>query len=172
MQKSAKGNAVVPCDRSAYTKRMKELIEDDTKFTDLNKLPDEWLTYILSSEKRVRQALYKYCETNKKHAKYVFTDQQYMSIAPTGTRPSILYGLPEIHKALVKNLPKFRPIISMIATPMPINCPSFWFLSSKQLQPTNIRSRIHSPLQKKQSILIHAYSCHHWMLHHFSQIYH
>ena len=61
--------------------------------------------------------MYKYCETNKDHVKYVFTDKQYMSIAPTGTRPGMLYGLPKIHKALVNNLPKFRPIISMIATP-------------------------------------------------------
>ena len=117
IQKSDKGNTVVLCDKAAYIERMKELIEDDTKFTHLNKPPDEWLSYILSSEKRVRQALYKYCESNKKHVKYVFTEQQYWSIAPTGTKPGILYGLPKIHKALVNNLPKFRPIISMIATP-------------------------------------------------------
>ena len=49
--------------------------------------------------------------------KWVFTEKQYKSIAPTGTKPGILYGLPKIHKALVNNLPKFRPIISMIATP-------------------------------------------------------
>ena len=117
IQKSDKGNTVVLCDKTAYIERMKELIDDDTKFMDLNKHPDEWLSHILNSEKRVRQALYKYCEKNKKHVKYVFTEQQYWSIAPTGTRPGILYGLPKIHKALVNNLPKFRPIISMIATP-------------------------------------------------------
>ena len=108
---------MVLCDKAAYLERMKELIEDDTKFTDLRKHSDEWLSYILGSEKRVRQALYKYCEKNEKRVKYVFTEHQYISLAPTGTKPGILYGLPKIHKALVNNLPKFRPIISMIATP-------------------------------------------------------
>ena len=71
IQKSDKGNTVVLCDKSAYVERMKELIEDDTKFTDLNKHPDEWLSHILNCEKRVRQALYKYCEKIKKHESIV-----------------------------------------------------------------------------------------------------
>ena len=50
IQKSDKGNTVVLCDKTAYLERMKELIEDDTKFTDLRKPPDEWLSYILGSE--------------------------------------------------------------------------------------------------------------------------
>ena len=107
-------SVVVLCDKTAYLERMKELIDDDTKFTDLRKPSDEWLSYILGSEKRVRQALYKYCEKNEKRVKYVFTEQQYLSLAPTGTKPGILYGLPKIHKALVNNLPKFLPIIIYI----------------------------------------------------------
>ena len=53
----------------------------------------------------------------KKRTKYVFTDRQFSNIAPTGSKPGILYGLPKIHKELVDNLPKFRPIVSMIGTP-------------------------------------------------------
>ena len=97
--------------------QMKELINDDSKFIDLNKVPSEWLSHIVRSEERVREVLYKYCETNKKHTQFVFTDKQYVSIAPTGSKPGTLYGLPKIHKALVDNLPKFRPIVSMIGTP-------------------------------------------------------
>ena len=117
IQKADKGNTVVICDKSAYVERMKELINDDSKFTDLNQVPSEWLNHIVRSEERVRKVLYKYCETNKNHTQFVFTDRQYASIAPTGSKPGILYGLPKIHKALVDNLPKFRPIISMIGTP-------------------------------------------------------
>ena len=117
IQKADKGNTVVICDKNSYVERMKELINDDSKFTDLNKVPSEWLSHIVRSEERVRDVLYKYCETNKKHTQYVFTDKQYTSIAPTGSKPGTLYGLPKIHKALVDNLPKFRPIVSMIGTP-------------------------------------------------------
>ena len=117
IQKADKGNTVVLCDKKDYVQRMKELISDETKFTDLNKTSSEWLKYIVDSEKRVRTVLYKYCETNEKRTKWVFTDKQYNSLAPTGSKPGILYGLPKIHKSLVDNLPKFRPIVSMIGTP-------------------------------------------------------
>ena len=108
---------MVLCNKIDYVERMKELIEDDTKFTDLNKSSDDWLSYILNSEKRVRSVLFKYCETNKKCVSYIFSEKVYNSIASTGTKPGILYGLPKIHKSLVNNLPKFRPIISMTGTP-------------------------------------------------------
>ena len=41
----------------------------------------------------------------------------YDQICPKGSRPRILYGNPKIHKAVVNNLPKFRPILSAINTP-------------------------------------------------------
>ena len=108
---------MVICDRSAYVERIKELINDDSKFTNLNKAPSEWLNHIVRSEQRVRDVLYKYCETNKKRTQYFLTDKQYVKLAPVGSKPGILYGLPKIHKALVDGLPKFRPIVSMIGTP-------------------------------------------------------
>ena len=117
IQKADKGNTVVICDKNAYVERMKELINDDSKFVDLHKEPSEWLNHIVRSEERVRKVLYKYCETNTKHTQFVFTDRQYASVAPTGSKPGTLYGLPKIHKTLVNNLPKFRPIVSMIGTP-------------------------------------------------------
>ena len=41
----------------------------------------------------------------------------YDKICPEGSRPGILYGNPKIHKPVVDNLPKFRPILSAINTP-------------------------------------------------------
>ena len=52
IQKADKGNTVVLCDKAAYIDRMKELINDDTKFTDLNKLPSEWLSFVVKMNKR------------------------------------------------------------------------------------------------------------------------
>lgn len=98
IQKVDKGNTVVLYDKAAYVDRMKELINDDTKFTNLNKLPSEWLNYVMNNEQRVRDVLYKYCETNKKHTQFVFSEKQYTSIASTGSKPGILYGLPKYIK--------------------------------------------------------------------------
>ena len=36
---------------------------------------------------------------------------------PVGSRPGILYGNPKVHKPVVDNMPKLRPILSTINTP-------------------------------------------------------
>ena len=41
---------------------------------------------------------------------------EYDKICPNGSRLGILYGNPKIHKPVVANLPKFRPIFSAINT--------------------------------------------------------
>ena len=56
IQKADKGNTVVLCDKDAYIDRVKELISDGTKFTNLNKLPTEWLSFVLKSEQKIRKA--------------------------------------------------------------------------------------------------------------------
>ena len=42
---------------------------------------------------------------------------EYDKICPNGFRAGILYGNSKIHKPVVDNLPKFRPILSAINTP-------------------------------------------------------
>ena len=42
----------------------------------------------------------------------------FKSICPIGTHPGILYGLPKIHKIVIDNNLKFRPILSAIDTPV------------------------------------------------------
>ena len=42
---------------------------------------------------------------------------EYDKICPKGSRPGMLNGNPKIHKLVVNNLPKFRPILSAINTP-------------------------------------------------------
>ena len=36
---------------------------------------------------------------------------------PSGSQPSVLYGLAKIHKVLEDGIPSFRPILSAIGTP-------------------------------------------------------
>ena len=39
-----------------------------------------------------------------------------LKISPVGSRPGILYDNPQVHKTVVDNMPKFRPILSTINT--------------------------------------------------------
>ena len=53
-------------------------------------------------------------ELKKKGA---MTNERYDELRPTGTQPSVLYGLGKVHKPVVNNIPKLRPIPSAINTP-------------------------------------------------------
>ena len=46
-----------------------------------------------------------------------FQKKEYEVIYPRGSRPGILYGSPKVHKPVIDNCPKFRPILSTIGTP-------------------------------------------------------
>ena len=46
------------------------------------------------------------------------SEKEFDSICPVGTMPGILYGNPKVHKTVVNNTPKFRPILSAINTPI------------------------------------------------------
>ena len=57
IQKADKGNTVVLTNKNVYLQRIKDIIGDETKFTDLNVSTNdskECLKYILDSGKRVR----------------------------------------------------------------------------------------------------------------------
>ena len=43
-------------------------------------------------------------------------EKEYELIYPRGSRPGILYESPKVHKAVINNCPKFRPILSTIGT--------------------------------------------------------
>ena len=43
--------------------------------------------------------------------------KEFDSICPVGTFSGILYGNLKVHKTVVNNTPKFRPILSLINTP-------------------------------------------------------
>ena len=121
-QKADKGNTVVLTNKNVYLQRIKDIIGDETKFTDLNVSTNDskkCLKYILDSEKRVREVLYKHSVTNNncKGTSRIFSQKVYDVIAPTGSRPGILYGLPKVHKPLINGNPKFRQILSAINTP-------------------------------------------------------
>ena len=90
---------------------MKRGISGSNKFVQLNTTPDKYLNYIINFEKKFKQ-LFKDLLDNEKISK-----DEYDKICSKGSRPGILYGNPKIHKAVVNNITKFRPILSVINTP-------------------------------------------------------
>ena len=99
IQKSDKGNSVVLLNRNDYIKRLNEMLSDSSKFKKLNiKQQEDRLTNFM---KKVKRSISK---------------QLYQECYPRGSQPGIMYGLSKIHKPLINNFPKLRPILSAINT--------------------------------------------------------
>ena len=111
IQKAGKGNKVVITDRTKYLEGIKSLLSDNSKFMQLPTDEGKWLNYIINLESKLKDR-FKVLKNEEKISK-----KEIDSICPVGTTPSILYGNPKVHKAVVNNTPKFRPILSGINTP-------------------------------------------------------
>ena len=71
----------------------------------------KWINYIVNLESKLKDR----CKVLKNEEK--ISEKEFDSICPVGTTPGILYGNPKVHKTVVNNTPKFRPILSAINTP-------------------------------------------------------
>ena len=111
IQKSDKGNSVVILDRSTYIERVLDILADTSKFRKINIAEGKDYNYIHNQELRISR------ELKKLNKKGTLSDSEYEELAPCGSRPSILYGLPKVHKTVLNNSPKQRPILSAINTP-------------------------------------------------------
>lgn len=111
IQKSDKGNSVVILDKTAYIERVTEILADTSKFQKLNVKKGKDFNYVRNQEKRITSVLY---ELNKKGS---LSDADYNKLKPKGSAPSVLYGLSKVHKTVIDNKPKQRPILSAINTP-------------------------------------------------------
>ena len=111
IQKSDKGNSVVILNKADYVERMRELLADTSKFRKLEINSEEDYNHVINQEKHITSLL------SKLQKKGAMTFKQYEAIRPVGTQPSVLYGLGKVHKPLVNNTPKLRPILSAINMP-------------------------------------------------------
>ena len=108
IQKSDKGNSVVLLNRNDYIKRLNEMLSDSSKFKKLNVKPGKEINFLLQQEDRLTNFL--------KKVKRSISEQLYKELYPRGSQPGIMYGLSKIHKPLINNFPKLRPILSAINT--------------------------------------------------------
>ena len=77
----------------------------------LNIPPEDYINYIVNVEKKFRKFFNNLYDNNK------ISKDELLKICPVDCRPGILYGNPKVHKPVVDNMPKFRPILSAINTP-------------------------------------------------------
>ena len=108
IQKSDKGNSVVLLNRNDYIKRLNEMLSDSSKFKKLNVKPGKEINFLLQQEDRLTNFL--------KKVKRSISEQLYKELYRRGSQPGIMYGLTKIHKPLINNFPKLRPILSAINT--------------------------------------------------------
>ena len=110
IQKADKGNTFVIMDKEKYIQGVKNVISDSSKFIPLKIPPEDYINYIVNVEKKFRKLFNNLYDNNK------ISKDELLKICPVGSRPGILYGNPKVHKPVVDNMPKFRPILSAINT--------------------------------------------------------
>ena len=87
---------------------MKETLSDNTKFKKIVFTPGKELNILLQQENRLINFL--------KSVKNFIDSNLYKDLYPQGSQPGVMYGLSKIHKPLVNNFPKLRPILSATKT--------------------------------------------------------
>ena len=84
------------------------MLSDSSKFKKLDIKPGKEINFLLQQEDRLTNFL--------KKVKKSISEQLYKELYPRGSQPGIMYGLSKIHKPLINNFPKLRPILSAINT--------------------------------------------------------
>ena len=110
IQKSDKGNAIVILNRIDYVDRVKELLLDSTKFQVTNIRDGKIMRHLANVRKSFHVVINKLLSQGK------ISKQTWFKLDPIGCKPGVLYGLSKVHKALVRGIPKMRPILSAIGT--------------------------------------------------------
>ena len=86
-QKADKGNSVVILDKCSYISAIKEILNDNSKFSKLDIPAGKEINHIVNLEKRITS------ELKLLKDKEIIDQSIYKSIKSVGCRPGILYGL-------------------------------------------------------------------------------
>ena len=105
IQKGEKVNTVAINDKEKYIQGVKNVISGSSKFIPLNIPPEDYINYIVNVEKKFRKLFNNLYDNNK------ISKDELLKICPVASIPGILYGNPKIHKPIVDNILKFKPIL-------------------------------------------------------------
>ena len=111
IQKSDKGNFIAINNKDDYLQKMRNILSDSSKFSEISIAKEQNLNFLINIEKQITDLLKQLNDSQ------VISDTEYKKLKPRGSRFGILYGLCKIHKSLIDNCPPFRPILSAIKTP-------------------------------------------------------
>ena len=111
VQKADKGNTIFILKRKDYVCKMKNILNDSSKFPKVFIEHDKTLNHLIHMENRVTDVL-----KNIRDKKEI-SIQQYKDLSLSGSRPGIMYVLAKVCKIVTDDLPSFRPLLLAIGTP-------------------------------------------------------
>ena len=111
IQRASKGNTIVILDKISYISAIEEILNDRTKFSNLDIPAGRETNYITNLEKRISSGL------KLLKDKEIIDKANYKNFKPVESRPGILYGLVKVHKEAKNGLLPFRPIVLPISKP-------------------------------------------------------
>ena len=111
IQKADKGNTIVILDKISYIRAIEEILNDDTKFSNLEIPAGKEINYITNLEKKITSDL-KLLKDEE-----IIDKATYKNIKPVESKPGVLYGLRKVQKEINNGLTPFCPILSAISTP-------------------------------------------------------
>ena len=111
IQKSDKGNPIAIIDKDDSSQKMRNILSDSSKFSEVFITNEKNLNFLVNIEKQITDLLKQLNDSQ------VISDTEYKKLKPRDSRFGILYGLCKIHKSLIDNCPPFRHILSAIKTP-------------------------------------------------------
>ena len=130
IQKADKGNTIVILDKISYIRATEEILNDHTKFSNLEIPAGKEINYITNLEKKITSDL-KLLKDEE-----IIDKATYKNIKPVGSKPGVLYGLGKVHKEINNGLP----------TTFPSDFVSYWYA---YLQTSKIFTTIFDAIDSK-----------------------
>ena len=105
IQKSDKGNFIAIINKDDYLQKMRNILSDSSKFSEICIAKEQNLNFLINIEKQITDLLKQLNDSQE------ISDTKCKKLIPRGSRVDILYGLCEIHKSFIDNFPPLQPIL-------------------------------------------------------------
>ena len=105
VQKADKGNTVVILNREDCVCKIKNILNENSKFQKVYIDHDKILNHLIYMENRVTNVL-KFLRDKKE-----ISIEKYKDLNPSGSSPGIIYGSAKVHEIVTDSLPSFRSIL-------------------------------------------------------------
>ena len=105
IQKSDKGNFIAIINKDDYLQKMRNILSDSSKFSEICIAKEQNLNFLINIEKQITDLLKQLNDSQE------ISDTKCKKLIPRGLRFDILYGLCEIHKSFIDNFPPLQPIL-------------------------------------------------------------